>query len=144
MLFYIGQTVVDLIMKDEIDEKDQSTFVEIQKRYAEQRGQHRSVIQQITREERVMQATKLTRAELEKLPEEVKTYQAVGRAYFLKPKAVLMQDLTDEEKTAQGMLEKLKQNKEVIVREVGSAEKELREFLSDKPALAKRIASGPS
>eukprot|EP01023_Acetabularia_acetabulum_P016345 TRINITY_DN1807_c0_g1_i10.p5 TRINITY_DN1807_c0_g1~~TRINITY_DN1807_c0_g1_i10.p5 ORF type:complete len:132 (-),score=18.59 TRINITY_DN1807_c0_g1_i10:781-1176(-) len=128
-------------MSEEIDEKDRQTFLELQKRYATQRTQHKSIQQQILREDKIVQTTQLTKTELSKYPDDVRSYNSVGRAYFLQDKKSVLDSLSAEEYKAKENLSALNKSKENSIKGIDSSEKELREFLSTKPALAKRIAT---
>eukprot|EP01026_Neomeris_dumetosa_P017934 TRINITY_DN169_c0_g1_i1.p3 TRINITY_DN169_c0_g1~~TRINITY_DN169_c0_g1_i1.p3 ORF type:complete len:132 (+),score=24.23 TRINITY_DN169_c0_g1_i1:233-628(+) len=128
-------------MVDEIDDKDRQTFIELQKNYTQQRAQHKSITQQLLREDKLLQVASLTKKEVEEYPQDVKAYKSVGRAYFLYSKESILKELTEDENNANSNKQKLNKAKEAVIKGVDSSEKELREFLATKPALAKRLAT---
>jgi len=90
------------------------------------------------------QRAKLTKTELEGLPDDVTLYRALGRSFVMAPKPVLMQEIDEAQAGCQEDVETLKKNIHYCEKKAGELDQQLRELLTHTPALAAALAGASS
>ncbi|KAL0051562.1 hypothetical protein WJX82_009818 [Trebouxia sp. C0006] len=80
---------------DQLDERDRQAFLELQEKLVDQTRKKKQVAAQLRSCDTEQKRAVLTAEELNNLPDDAKTYEQIGRAYFLMPKLQLLQDRKD-------------------------------------------------
>ncbi|KAL0026057.1 hypothetical protein WJX79_005884 [Trebouxia sp. C0005] len=80
---------------DQLDERDKQAFLELQEKLVDQTKKKKQVAAQLRSCDTEQKRAVLTAEELNNLPDDAKTYEQIGRAYFLMPKLQLLQDRKD-------------------------------------------------
>ncbi|KAK9816774.1 hypothetical protein WJX72_004957 [[Myrmecia] bisecta] len=126
----------------EVDDRDKQQFLELQNKMMDNSQKLRNVVQQ---ERLIISSGKrasLTAEELGPMPEDAKLYESIGRAYFLMPKAKLMEELGEQQQTCRAEIRKAAEAKQGYERAIKGVESELRELLQNSPQLAKAVSTG--
>eukprot|EP00963_Diacronema_lutheri_P004695 scaffold350_cov333-Pavlova_lutheri.AAC.48 len=108
----------------------------------------RSAVEQLKQQVRIKdgerQRAKLTKTELEGLPDDVTLYRALGRSFVMAPKPVLMQEIDEAQAGCQEDVDTLKKNIHYCEKKAGELDQQLRELLTHTPALAAALAGASS
>jgi len=77
-----------------------------------------------------MGSAKVTEAALKDFPAEAKMFESVGRMYLRKPREEIVRNLDETAQAAEAKIQKLKDNKEYLMKNMGEAEEQARELTS--------------
>ncbi|PSC70188.1 prefoldin subunit 1 [Micractinium conductrix] len=111
------------------DDDKRQLIHSLKKEFDAKQAQLRNVDQQRRTVEAQLRRAAYTAAQLDELPDGVGTYRAVGKAYFLQPKAEVMGHLEEAVKGADGELKKLTANREVVAKAAEGLRGELTELI---------------
>ncbi|KAK9835138.1 hypothetical protein WJX81_000692 [Elliptochloris bilobata] len=126
---------------DAVDARDRQNFYELQQKLTGFTGKLQQVKQQAASLISSGRRSSLVKQELGALPGDTRTYQAVGRAYFLLPLDNIVDELTQHESSCTTELERLTASKKALEKSQKAVEDELRELLNSCPALARALHS---
>mmetsp|Transcript_31086 Transcript_31086/g.69027 ORF Transcript_31086/g.69027 Transcript_31086/m.69027 type:complete len:131 (+) Transcript_31086:91-483(+) len=125
------------------EEQDKHAVLELQDRMLMQHDMHRRVLQSERATTMQKQRRELMLSEIKALPDNTKTYQGVGKAYFLAPKPAVVKDTEDSISTAGAELESLKQKRVALEQKMKETENELRELIKHNPQLVRALGGTP-
>ena len=77
-----------------------------------------------------MGSAKVTESALKDFPPEAKMFESVGRMYLRKPREEIVRNLDETAQAAEAKIQKLKDNKEYLMKNMGEAEEQARELTS--------------
>ncbi|GMH33218.1 hypothetical protein BSKO_01052 [Bryopsis sp. KO-2023] len=126
----------------DIDEKEKHTFLELQDKIIDAHARSKTLTHQNMLKERGFKESMLITEELKPMPDDTKTYRAVGRAYFCSPKSNILSQLEKDASQCKSDIEHLTTSRKVVEKELQEAEKNMREFLESSPALAAKLVPG--
>ncbi|XP_070544747.1 prefoldin subunit 1-like [Ptychodera flava] len=78
------------------------------------------------------QHAKLTTAELESLPDDVRLYEGVGRMFLLQEKSTILESLRSKIDKSEEKIKNLEANKAYLERSIKESEDNIREMLQQK------------
>lgn len=125
---------------DQLDERDRQAFMELNEKMIEQTTKKKQLAAQLRSHETEQKRAVLTAEELSSLPDSARTYDQIGRAYFLKPKSQVLQDRKDTAISCQAEIKTLKETQSAVQRALAAVENEFRELLQHSPALQKAVS----
>ncbi|KAL4436924.1 hypothetical protein ABPG75_004063 [Micractinium tetrahymenae] len=111
------------------DEEKHQLIRSLKREFDAKQAQLRNVEAQRRTVEAQLRRAAYTAAQLDELPENVGTYRAVGKAYFLQPKAAIMGHLEEAVKGSDGELRKLSASREAIAKSADSLRSEINELI---------------
>lgn len=112
------------------DEEKHQLIRSLKREFDAKQSQLRNVEQQRRTVEAQLRRAAYTAAQLDELPDSVQTYRAVGKAYFLLPKASIMGHLEEAVKGSDGELKKLSGSREALAKSADGLRGELNELIS--------------
>ncbi|KIY96930.1 prefoldin subunit 1 [Monoraphidium neglectum] len=120
-------------MSKEKEDKDAQTLLELRDKL-EMNGAYLAMVQNQQRRTGVnLRRAQLTLDEVQALPESVAMYKAVGKAYFLAPKAELVSELSGDVKAGQDQAAELERQQERAVKAIKAIEGEVAEVARGNP-----------
>lgn len=114
------------------DEDLKKAFQELQVKVITTTQQVKLAEAQISQLSRNVTHAKLTDQELSTLPEETRTYQAVGRMFMLEPMSEVRSSLNKKIKEGEDKVKTIDQNKQRLQKSVKDQENNIREMLSSR------------
>ncbi|KAL4430589.1 hypothetical protein ABPG77_005829 [Micractinium sp. CCAP 211/92] len=111
------------------DEDKHQLIRSLKREFDAKQAQLRNVDVQRRTVEAQLRRAAYTAAQLDELPENVGTYRAVGKAYFLQPKAAIMGHLEESVKGSDGELKKLSASREALAKAADGLRSELTELI---------------
>ncbi|EFN55572.1 hypothetical protein CHLNCDRAFT_134062 [Chlorella variabilis] len=102
----------------------------LKQEYDEKQARLRNLEQQKRAVEASLRRAAFTAAQLDEMPEDVRTYRAVGKAYFLQPKSAIMGHLEEAVRGSDGELKKLSSSREALAKAADSLRGELTEVVA--------------
>ncbi|XP_078166411.1 PREFOLDIN 1 [Carex rostrata] len=120
------------------DEANQAAFKELQERMIETTAKLKQVVNQMQLKEREKKRAYLTLEELKQVPDDANTYKTIGR-FVLEPKSVLVDEQEKKLKDSDNAISSLMTTKEILEKQLGETETNIRELLQQDPSLAQRI-----
>eukprot|EP00894_Picocystis_sp_ML_P003792 jgi/Pico_ML_1/54309/g4677.t1 len=133
-----------LVAMEGIDEDKRKEFEELQSGFVDVSNKLGQLKQQVRIKDGERQRAKLTKTELEGLPDDVTLYRALGRSFVMAPKPVLMQEIDEAQAGCQEDVDTLKKNIHYCEKKAGELDQQLRELLTHTPALAAALAGASS
>ena len=64
------------------------------------------------------------------MPSDAKMYESVGRMYMRKPREDVFMNLNETAESAEGKIDKLKDNKQYLLKNMGEAEEQAKELMA--------------
>lgn len=125
---------------DQIDERDKQAFLELQEKLVDQTKKKKQVAAQLRSCDTEQKRAVLTAEELNNLPDDAKTYEQIGRAYFWMPKLQLLQDRKDTAVSRQADIKALKETQTSVQSAIEAVENEFKELLQHSPALQQAVS----
>ncbi|KAF3338309.1 prefoldin subunit 1 [Carex littledalei] len=121
------------------DEANQAAFKELQERMIETTAKLKQVVNQMQLKEREKKRAYLTLEELKQVPDDANTYKTIGKLFVLEPKLVLVDEQEKKLKDSDDAISSLTTTKEILEKQLGETETNIRELLQQDPSLAQRI-----
>eukprot|EP00892_Ulva_mutabilis_P003415 jgi/Ulvmu1/1445/UM011_0175.1 len=123
----------------QVDPESRGLYEQLKKQYhaaiqAQAKGEE--VMKDLEKKSRFRQ---LMLAQLSKLEADATTYQNVGKAYILAPRADIIKQYESDYVELLEIMKKCKEDKVTVEKKVESSQKELREFLSSNPRIAHAV-----
>eukprot|EP00884_Botryococcus_braunii_P017849 jgi/Botrbrau1/4748/Bobra.0137s0020.1 len=123
----------------QVDERDAHALEELQNKILQYRSRMKLVSQQIGAAINTQRRATLVQSELKQLPDDTRTYGAVGRAYILVPKAALEHEQQDKINITTAEVTRLKETRDKLESTVKTTETEFRELVQQVPALRQQL-----
>lgn len=105
-----------------------SQFVELQEQLSAYSKDLRSVQLKLTSAQRESRANQVTAQHVDSLPEDVRTYRAVGKAFLLEPKTEVQSRLEKEHSSLIKTQRDLSDRREYLERRISSTQTNLRDL----------------
>ncbi|KAL4858182.1 hypothetical protein ACK3TF_001674 [Chlorella vulgaris] len=113
-----------------MEEEKRQVVRTLKQEFDEKQGRLRNLEQQKRSIEATLRRAAFTAAQLDDMPDDVRTYRSVGKAYFLQPKAAIMGQLEEVVKGSDAELKKLSSSREVLSKSTDSLRAELTELIT--------------
>ncbi|KAJ4765127.1 Prefoldin subunit 1 [Rhynchospora pubera] len=121
------------------DEANRTAFVELQGRMIETTAKLKQVVNQMRMKEGEKKRAYLTLEELKQVPEDANTYKTIGKLFVLEPKSVLVNEQEQKLRDSDNAISSLSTTKEILDKQLGEIEINIRELLQQDPSLAQQI-----
>lgn len=122
------------------DDRDRQAFGELQARMIQGVQAHKKAANVIKMKEREKKRCQLTLQEIEGLPNDVRAFKSVGKAFILSTKNKIQTDLeVSVEEFTKGVAEAEKE-REYLQKSVQDVEENMKELLRSSPGLTSSIA----
>ncbi|KAJ4753003.1 Prefoldin subunit 1 [Rhynchospora pubera] len=121
------------------DEANRTAFVELQGRMIETTAKLKQVVNQMRIKEGEKKRAYLTLQELKQVPEDANTYKTIGKLFVLEPKSVLVNEQEQKLRDSDNAISSLSTTKEILDKQLGEIEINIRELLQQDPSLAQQI-----
>ncbi|KAJ4817844.1 Prefoldin subunit 1 [Rhynchospora pubera] len=121
------------------DEANRTAFVDLQGRMIETTAKLKQVVNQMRMKEGEKKRAYLTLEELKQVPEDANTYKTIGKLFVLEPKSVLVNEQEQKLRDSDNAISSLSTTKEILDKQLGEIEINIRELLQQDPSLAQQI-----
>ncbi|KAJ1700006.1 hypothetical protein LUZ63_008518 [Rhynchospora breviuscula] len=121
------------------EEANRTAFVELQGRMIETTAKLKQVVNQMRMKEGEKKRAYLTLEELKQVPEDANTYKTIGKLFVLEPKSVLVNEQEQKLRDSDNAISSLSTTKEILDKQLGEIEINIRELLQQDPSLAQQI-----
>ncbi|KAJ3696493.1 hypothetical protein LUZ61_000198 [Rhynchospora tenuis] len=121
------------------DEANRTAFVELQGRMIDTTAKLKQVVNQMRMKEGEKKRAYLTLEELKQVPEDANTYKTIGKLFVLEPKSVLVNEQEQKLRDSDNAISSLSTTKEILDKQLGEIEINIRELLQQDPSLAQQI-----
>ena len=126
---------------DAVDDEKKAAFVELQTSLMQTTTQIRTLQQNMAQRDGDVRRAKLVQTELSSMPDDTRTYLALGKAFVMEGKKDVEDLMARTISEKQVELEGLEKSRTYVLKKREECEGQIRELLSSTPDLARAIAA---